>query len=229
MKGFIPSVLGPAIVVFGLIICALVVARERRPVVGFLLIFSLGPLIFTNLYFVHEYYWTAVLPAFLLVVGFAFESFSELNRSNQKLHRFRIASLRVLLTLSVTFGSWLSQGAENLSLFLRPLPLEAYGDVFLAVTMIEKYSNQDDKIVLVGFDWDSSVLYFANRKGIMIPGSLDSAILADSSDLGTVFQFVYFETGSDTQVDPNFMRTVLGKAPTEQVEGNLYRFIKTTP
>lgn len=192
VREFFPSVLGAPIFVVSLIILAISLKSPRRPAVVFLLLFLAGPFVFTNLYFVHDYYWTAVLPALLLTLGIGANSLVE----NERFATLSaVANTRLLIglvTISLVAASWFSEyGTRHFDVFARPgrIDLNSSNDL-VAVEQLEKFTNADDKIVVIGADWNPSILYFADRKGLMIRHELSVGQQAAIGDLQEQYDYV---------------------------------------
>ncbi len=120
----------------------------------------LPPLVFTNLYLIHDYYLAAITPALAALVGLAVGyGWNALPR-----HRaivFAAISVGLLAVLGTLY-------------FGRDYSMVAYedqndsGDVALA-REIATLTRPDEHIAIVGLDWSPAVLYYANRRGHMVP------------------------------------------------------------
>ncbi len=129
----------------------------------FLAIYMTGPLIFTNLYFVHHYYYYANMIFLLCSLGFSLASVYSCSRITYKyINTFLVIPL---ITFLMNFPSssfyYPAQITNNLSLE----PVTSY---------IKNNSSINDVPLIYGYDWDPSVAYYSERKAIMIAPSLVS-------------------------------------------------------
>jgi hypothetical protein len=135
--------------------------HEQRPFLAILLIaVAATPLVFFNLYAVHEYYFSALAPMMALAIGMAGQ---ELLRRLTALRRRVVVGLAGawVATFIGMFGSW--------SLIYGTPPEEPR--VLEAAAFIREYSEPDDWLVIEGFGWNSTFLYYARRQGFADPGA----------------------------------------------------------
>ncbi len=151
----------------GLCLPALCVAGRRREILACLLLGLSGPLVFTNLYFHHEYYLYASLAFFVAAVAFSLIALWErggrcryagygltvlviaicLYRYDDTFYPRQVARVR---------GQWLAELFQG----------------------VRQLSRRDDVVLVVGNDWDSAIPYYSRRRALMIPDWL----LADFVD-----------------------------------------------
>jgi hypothetical protein len=161
---------------------------RRAPIIAvFIAGFVAGPLIFTNLYFEHNYYWFANGIWLLLAVGTALGAIEERLPGQW----FKLCPPAVALIM-VTCGlfAWKSRFLP----ILQNLP--AQEQLTEAWTKpIQTMVPYGKTLVIIGHDWNPTALYYAGRKGIMLPGkSTDPfadlqrsiAMLNDSEAVGAV-------------------------------------------
>jgi hypothetical protein len=127
----------------------------------------LPPLIFMNLYVVHDYYLAAVSPAVAAVVGLGAGWVWGIVRP-----RWLVAVLpcAVLLlawgTLELGRGYWLRIHGGYDDPQIMPLASE-----------IASHTSSDDLVATVGLDWSPAVLYYAHRRGHMVTTHAQDAAL----------------------------------------------------
>lgn len=154
----------------GLATAIFIPPRWERPGLRawFLLALIGGPLLFTNLYRVHAYYWVAVSPAIagLLAAGFtaAFQWWP--NR------RVAVATAATALVFAAVIyarsrASWTLMYAPTWDP-TRLLPI---------ATQIREATTQDELVFLAGRDWTSAIFLYADRRGIMLPNFVSEASL----------------------------------------------------
>lgn len=141
-----------------LLICAALAAGPlRRFAAGSAVAFIVGPLLFANLYFRHDYYYSAnallLLGAAGLLLAGMWESFS-LPRSAK------------LLILALFFGAQLLTFHRGYAYNHRrelPQPPEI-------ASVIRKAVPADGVVLIYGWDWDSRIPYYSQHRAIMVPG-----------------------------------------------------------
>jgi hypothetical protein len=129
--------------------------RYRRAVTGCILTFLSGQLIFSNLYFVHAYYFYANGLFLLAALGFVL---AELLRHSAftVANRWILVVLVLGLQVSAYWRTYLDFQRKNL-----PIPE--------AVAVLNSITEPEDIVVIVGQDWDASYAYYAERRAFMVP------------------------------------------------------------
>lgn len=148
----------PLILLFGAI------ARPQKIplILIFLAGFAAGPLVFTNLYFEHNYYWVANGTWLVLAVGVALAAISEF-RPQESWPQFASAALCTVLCIA-GFLAWHSKFLP----VLQNLPgREKLAEVWTAP--IQKLVPPERSILILGNDWNPNAFYYAERKGIGYP------------------------------------------------------------
>lgn len=130
--------------------------------------------IFFNLYFVHNYYFLAVAPIIALLVGLIGANVYKFVRTRTT--PARGLTLVVFFVVAVAGSSWIfSQGKSALSKFVAQEWRYGQSEEIAAATQL------GDGIAVVGCSWSPEVLYFADRRGLMLqsdwpPGNLQHQI-----------------------------------------------------
>ena len=146
-----PLALGLIFAVVGIALAVTRVDRLRRA--GWLATAVAAPLLFFNLYHVHNYYLIGIFPAIIAAVGIGIAAVAQRIRANP-------AFVAAAGTALIVVGSALPQ-SDMLQWVRSPVPNPG-GERIRAAT------NTDDLIVTVGCDWDPTTLYFADRHGLML-------------------------------------------------------------
>jgi hypothetical protein len=153
---------GPFFMVLVLVAGA-VASPKRIPVILiFLAGFASGPIIFTNLYFEHSYYWSANGVWLLLAVGTALAGIWECRPGKAWP---QVVALALALTMVISgFVAW----NQRFLPVLKSLPTaeqldEAWRKPVQAIVPPER------TILILGNDWNPTALYYAQRKGIAFP------------------------------------------------------------
>ena len=152
----------------GVCLPALCVAGRRREILACLALGLSGPLIFTNLYFYHEYYLYASVVFFVAAVAFSLIAFWERGG------KYRLAGHA--LTVMV-MGLFVYRYYETF--YPRQMARGAgqwFGEV---CRQVQQVSRPDDVVLVVGCDWDSVIPYYSRRRALMIPNWLVGNIVND--------------------------------------------------
>lgn len=128
--------------------------RFFRPVLGCLAAFLSGQLIFSNLYWVHGYYFYANSLFLLAAVGFCLAEILE----HPAVPRWGARALLV-----VVLALQLSAFERTYYIFVceRP-PVPPVAELVAAI------SQPEDVIIVFGQDWDATLPYYAGRKAFML-------------------------------------------------------------
>lgn len=145
-----PLALGLVIAVLGIILAPTRVDRMRSA--GWLTTAATAPLLFFNLYRVHNYYLIAIFPAIVAAVGIGIVAVAQ--RVRGKTLVFATAGLALVLV-----GTAVPQNTLQFVTFPSPDPRGQ---------RIRAGTGADDLIVTVGCDWDPTTLYIADRRGLML-------------------------------------------------------------
>jgi 4-amino-4-deoxy-L-arabinose transferase-like glycosyltransferase len=128
----------------------------------FLAGFAAGPVIFTNLYFEHNYYWVANGVWLLLALGVALAGIAECDAKS----RWPVpvaASLGAVVCIA-GFAAW----QQKFLPILQNLPTrEKLAEVW--IKPVQDSVPPDRTILILGNDWNPNSLYYAERKGIAFP------------------------------------------------------------
>jgi hypothetical protein len=146
-----PLAFGLVLAVFGIILAPTKVERIRRA--GWLATAAAAPLLFFNLYHVHNYYLIGIFPAIVAAVGIGIAAVAQRLRANT-------TWVAVAGTALIVVGSALPQ-SDMLQWVTSPAP-DSGGERIRAAT------SADDLILVVGCDWNPTTLYYAERRGLML-------------------------------------------------------------
>jgi hypothetical protein len=137
-------------------------APRRIPVIAiFISGFAAGPLVFTNLYFEHNYYWFANSIWLLLAIGTALGGIEERLPGRWP----KLAPHALALVMS---GCGLFSWKTRFLPILQKLPSqEQLAEAW--TKPIQRIVPAGKTLVIIGQDWNPTALYYAGRKGIMLP------------------------------------------------------------
>ena len=146
-----------------LLIAGALANPKRLPLLSIFLVgFAAGPLIFTNLYFEHNYYWVANGTWLILALGVALAAISEF-RPKEVWPQYTATALSAVLCIS-GFAAWHSKFLPVLqNLPDREQLTEAW------IGPIQKLVQPDRSLLILGNDWNPVALYYAGRKGLAFP------------------------------------------------------------
>lgn len=158
-------------------------SMHMKLVFSFLLVF-VTIFIFFNLYFIHDYYLVAVLP--FLSVCFAISFYI----SHKYIQSFFIsrniyASISILLVISC-LPFLLPKGMnfnKEYTRFIWSKNTNSDYPQFVLGEEIQKYTNEQDKVIFTDYEWSSEMLYYSRRKGLMWTKGNESQISHFEDDL----------------------------------------------
>jgi hypothetical protein len=131
---------------------------RRLEAMASLALFWIGPAIFTNLYFVHEYYSYASSIFFSLFIGFILVSLIE---TKNKKTAILVYPVVLAISCSFYFNTYYDKqktGHQN--------------DPVIKLTEQVRVHTQPNDIMLVyGQDWNPVIPYYSQRKAIMVRGN----------------------------------------------------------
>jgi hypothetical protein len=115
----------------------------------------LGPLVFTNLYFVHDYYWMAVAPAAAILIGQVGDRALKVRLPIRR--GVSVVILAGFFALSfVAYSRW--------HLMFNP----GKGvDILVKAAQIQKATSPSDLVAIDQHDWNPNLLFYADRRGYM--------------------------------------------------------------
>jgi multisubunit Na+/H+ antiporter MnhF subunit len=145
-----PLALGIVLAVLGIILAPTKVERIRRA--GWLGTAAAAPLLFFNLYYIHNYYLIGIFPAIIAAVGIGVVAVAQRIRANT-------AWVAAAGTALIVVGSALPQNILQWITSPAPDP---------GAERIRAATNTNDLIVVVGCDWNPTTLYSADRRGLML-------------------------------------------------------------
>ena len=155
-------VIGPFLMIL-VLIAGTVLSPKRIPLILiFLAGFASGPIIFTNLYFEHSYYWCANGIWLLLAVGTALAGIWECRP--RRLWPQAVAATVAFVIATSGFVAW----SQRFLPILQALPTREQFDAAWC-NPVQKIVPPSRTILIVGNDWNPNSLYYAERKGIAFP------------------------------------------------------------
>lgn len=145
-----PIGLGLVLSVAGILLARTKIERVRR--LGWLACAATAPILFLNLYYVHNYYLIAVFPAIIVTVAIGIVEIAQRARAKDCLV---IAILSALVVVGSAAPQDISQWTHNPT--TDPLAKE-----------LQAVTGPNDLILGVGCGWNPQTLYFADRRGLML-------------------------------------------------------------
>lgn len=131
------------------------VIRRSRIGMWALATLLLGPLVFTNLFVVHDYYWMAVGPAAAILIGMVVERALRVSAPGRRVAA--VAALAGIFALSFyVYPRWI--------LMIRP---RAGVAVLERAAQIAAVTTPDDLVAIDGYGWSPELLFYADRYGYM--------------------------------------------------------------
>jgi len=154
------SIYGAVLIFLVVMLAAIALWPHRLITAGFAAALLVGPLVFMNLYYMHNYYLSTVYPAIVLVLAAGIAGVAKYVPTDSA--RFSVAGLSVFSLLAVAWispeGQMVSQRSAS-GLYQFPLAAE----------LVEN-TPEGAGIITVGCDWDPAYFYLSGRKGLMLSG-----------------------------------------------------------
>lgn len=147
-----PFFLGVVFAVLGIRWAPTKLERFRRA--GWLATAVFAPLLLLNLYFTHSYYLIAVYPAIVAAVGIGIVELARRKQADTEVFAAAATALVVIGSAVLMYNplQWVMAPAPDLD-----------------AQHIKAVTSPDDLIVVMGCDWDPTILYYADRRGLMLP------------------------------------------------------------
>ena len=123
----------------------------------------LGPLVFTNLYFIHDYYWMAVAPAAAILIG----------QVGDRALRVR-APVRRGASVAILIGLFALSFAVYPRWILMLRPGQGVG-ILQRAAQIRNATTPDDLVAIDGYGWSTELLFYADRRGYMMDPNVPPA------------------------------------------------------
>jgi hypothetical protein len=176
---------GGGLWLWGLLALAAAMTLTRRAfAVSLVLSAAIGPLLFTNQYMIpgQEYYMAALSP--LVAIGIGLAAGWMWRERHQAVPKVVLLALVVgwAVTLHLGQGYWGRMFAQQI------LPTAEF---------VAAHTQPGELVALAGQDWDPSIFYYAERKGLMVRGNVGPEAYAHLRDLGYKRLF-YCPTGRGT-------------------------------
>lgn len=150
-----------ALFIFEILILLLYISTKQKyykKVLLSFLCFCIGPLVFTNLYSRHNYYWYANSIFLLLSLGFIIITLLE-NKKYQLISKIIIFPA-LLLTMHCGYLNYFYKDQANINQYYPSL-----------ISLIRQHTNENDVLLAKGFDWSSELPYYSQRKALMLSDS----------------------------------------------------------
>lgn len=128
--------------------------RYRWAVTACLTVFIIPQLIFSNLYFVHDYYFYANGVFLVAALGFSLAELIE-QTAVPAVARWTLVGTVMVLHLGTYMHLYLDEQRTNIS----PPPI---------TKLLEDISAPGDLLVILGIDWDGYIPYYAERPALML-------------------------------------------------------------
>lgn len=165
------SLTGSGFIVWGILATrAAFRSAQASFLLGVLALVAVAPLAFFNLYAIHDYYFAAVAPAIALGVGLGAAWLAD-----------RLPARWARLTAVGLAGAWVATlvGTAGSWWIIYPEP-PVQEQTMRVAAFIRDNSDADDWVVVDGFGWNSTFLYYARRQGFAVP---DETTEQDTSNL----------------------------------------------
>ena len=141
-----------------------------------------GPLLFINLYYEHDYYIAAITPLLAGVVALAMRAVTDLVTGY--LRNQRPVAIAAVATATLLFWLVVIHAGTRTYSGRASVAVERDNPILELADELRNTSSIDELAIVVGIDYDPSVLYYARRRGTAVPvpgaswpGTIDVALL----------------------------------------------------
>ena len=145
--------------------CALPDRRHMLIAAAAIGAFLAVPMVFTNLYFVHTYYWTAVGLFPMVAVGLGLHALAKAGRRD-------VAIGLLGLIAAAQLAYFVQTGLPDVG------KAAATDRVFQVAQLTKANTASNEAVIVFGLDWSSELLYYSERKGLAFPVWEPAALLA---------------------------------------------------
>jgi hypothetical protein len=199
----------------GICLClGAVLRRDKSIIMAFALALLGGPALFTNLYFVHDYYWYANTLFFSIACGLTLGAFLLDNFAPSQW----VKPLAIVLVFVAAQGFAYHYSGYHL---VQRMPPTQGGRI---AAIVKGNTDPQSGILVFGFDWNPLIPYYAERRAFMVPWDNELYFTAGSQQAlsnlaraGHAIDAIVF--GGATLQDEGLQRRVLASLP--------YRFDQT--
>ena len=143
----------------GIFALGLLFGRRRRQILVSLLLFVIAPGVFTNLYYIHDYYTYG--SAILLLTGLGISLVSLFERGPW------LAGVATTV-LCLLLGTFVTRYADE----YYPGQIHQYQNWDSVAYHVKQVTQPNDTLLGLGYDWSSELPFYCERRAIMVPGWL---------------------------------------------------------
>jgi hypothetical protein len=115
-----------------------------------------GPLVFFNLYLIHDYYYFANTIFLVVAMGLGLVALIETGRAGQ------VVALALLLA---ALGGSLRRYSQH----YFDLQTVNHAEILAICRQIQDHTRPDDVLVIIGHDWTPDLAYYSRRRALMLP------------------------------------------------------------
>ena len=149
------GILYPNYILGALVFLALILYEKK---IGILL---LVPIVFLNLYLVHDYYLLAIFPIAVFLIGL------KLFKNNEKINIFILLFFIMLAHLNYQVSTRFDE-YQNLNLMQSKLSLDNFETGLIQVLNEKEFQNHNNIYLAATFyDWNPTLFFYTNKYGIM--------------------------------------------------------------
>jgi Dolichyl-phosphate-mannose-protein mannosyltransferase len=142
-----------------ILVLGLLFGRRRLQILACLLLFLVAPCVFTNLYFIHDYYTYG--SAILLLTGLGLSLVSLFERGPW-------LSGMATTVLCLLLGSFVIRYAQE----YYPSQTHQYQNWDGIASHVKSVTQPNDTLLGLGYDWSSEMPFYCERRAVMVPGWL---------------------------------------------------------
>ena len=150
--------------------------RRWLALIACILLYFSGPLVFFNLYYIHDYYWCANTVFLVAAMGLCVATMIEMGKAS------RVAGTAILLLVIAgslqTYSGYYYRDQIGQFEAIPVMYGKAYNDSVLAISRKIEENTRPEELLVSFHDWNTDLAYYSKRR------SNQSAIFS-SGELGT--------------------------------------------
>jgi hypothetical protein len=150
--------------------------KYRYVIIVLFSFFCVAPLLFTNLYYEHNYYWYANSLFICLAFGLLILSFIESDDFPKKLFGYFLTGLLALYMYTSYIFLY----------YVQILPPKSHDTPKTIAEIVKENTKSDDVLFILGVSYSSEIPYYSERKALCYPFPIPKTI--DHADLFKNFE-----------------------------------------
>ena len=158
--------------------------RRWLAVIGCILLYFSGPLVFFNLYYIHDYYWCANTIFLVVAMGLCVVTMIEMGKGS------RVAGMVILLLVIAgslqTYSGYYYRDQIGQFEAIPVMAGKAYNDSVLAISCKIEENTRPEELLVSFHDWNTDLAYYSKRRSINPPFFLPESLEQQIGDMAKI-------------------------------------------